>query len=269
MRISDLESFAELERCVELQEEIWGREADRVSVAELVVIRRYGGVLIGAFDGDRMIGFVCGMVGRGRDRVFHHSHLLGIERDYRGRGIGERLKWAQRDRVLSQGLELINWTFDPLQALNAHLNINRLGVVVKEYILNLYGESRSSLHGGVPTDRFEAEWWLASQRVEDARKGRRPERPGWEQLPRANHTRFAGGLLRCHEMRLDLDEDELLVEVPIAVTSIMSRDKEVAVDWRLQTRRAFQGYLGRGYDVSGFHRSEDRAYYRLQRKSPR
>jgi len=258
-----LETFAELERCVELQRVIWGPDVDQVPAAELVVIRRYGGLVIGAFDGDDLVGFVCGMVGRHKDRVFHHSHLLGVLPAYRGRGIGEELKWAQRDRVLSQGMDLINWTFDPLQSLNANLNINHLGAVIKEYLLNVYGESLSSLHGGLPTDRFEAEWRLESARVRSARQGRRPQWPGWEQLPRANQTRHVGELLRCEGVRLDLDAQAVLLEVPPAITTIMKKDRELALDWRLQTRRALTSYLGRGYAVVGFHRSETGVFYRL------
>ncbi len=264
-RIRDLETFTELERCVELQRVIWGPDVDQVPAAELVVIRRYGGVVIGAFDGDDMIGFVCGMVGRDKDRVFHHSHLLGVLPACRGRGLGEKLKWVQRDRVISQGMDFMNWTFDPLQSLNANLNINCLGVVIKEYILNLYGESLSSLHGGLPTDRLEAEWWLESTRVRDVRQGRRPQRPGWEQLPRANHARLVGELPRCEDMRLDLDAKEILLEIPPAITKIMTMDRELALDWRLQTRRALTSYFDRGYGVAGFHRSGASVCYRLER----
>jgi predicted GNAT superfamily acetyltransferase len=145
-----------------------------------------------------MVGFVFGFLGRDQNRFLHHSHMLAVLAEYRGRGLGENLKWAQRDRVRKQGLDLINWTFDPLQAPNANLNINRLGAVVGKYLLNLYGESSSPLHGGIPTDRFEAEWWLTSPRVEEARKGSRPVRAAWESLPRANRSHMGKkGLLRC------------------------------------------------------------------------
>lgn len=266
--IRDAANFSDYEQCVALQKEVWHfSDADVVPAAELATIHHYGGVCIGAFDREKMIGFVCGLVGREHGRVFHHSHMLAVLPGYRGRGLGEKLKWAQRDRVLSQGLDFINWTYDPLQAPNANLNINRLGVVIHTYLVNVYGESWSPLHGGIPTDRFESDWWLNSSRVKEAAQGKRVERRGWETLARVNRAREdERGLLHCEEIDLDRNAGELLVEIPAAITSIMAANRELALDWRLKTRGIFQVLFHRGYVIEGFHRAEGRAYYRLEKR---
>ena len=134
--------------------------------------------------------------------------------------------------------------------------------------MNLYGESDSPLHGGLPTDRFEAEWHLKSQRVVDVRSGDVEEPRGWESLPRANRTRRSeSGLLVCEsELDFDFEDEAFLVEFPKAITEIMQRDRETAFDWRRQTRALFQEYFQKGYRVEGVHRAEDSAFYRMVRE---
>lgn len=269
IEIRDLELKSEYDACAQMQIDVWGfAEIEVVPAGHLIAMHHYSGTCIGAFDGDRMVGFVCGFGGWEAGRPFHHSHMLAVLPEYRGRRIGENLKWAQRDRVLDQGIELINWTFDPLQAPNANLNINRLGCIARRYKVNLYGVSESPLHGGIPTDRFEAEWHLKSQRVLDARRGRRKEWSGWETLPRANRTRVtADNLLACEpELDLSLDVDTLLIEVPKTIIDVMARDRELALDWRHRTRAMLQAYFEKGYRVDGLHRSDTSAFYRLTRE---
>lgn len=269
VEIRDVEGLPEYEACARMQVDVWGfTEFEVVPAGHLIAMHHYGGTCVGAFDGERMVGFVCGFPGIEHDRVFHHSHMLAVIPEYRGRRIGESLKWTQRERVMEQGLDLINWTFDPLQAGNANLNINLLGAIARRYKVNLYGESDSPLHGGLPTDRFEAEWNLKSQRVVDALSGNLPEPSGWESLPRANRTRRSeSGLLVCEpELDLDLDEDAFLVEIPRAVTELMREDRELAHDWRQRTRVLFQEYFQKGYRVQGLHRTDDSAFYRMERE---
>jgi predicted GNAT superfamily acetyltransferase len=214
-----------------------------------------------------MVGFVCGFSGWERGRVFHHSHMLAVVAEHRGSGLGEKLKWAQRERVLEQGIELINWTFDPLQAVNANLNVNRLAAVVAKYRVNIYGESKSPLHGSLPTDRFEAEWLVSSERVTKALRGELPDWPSWENLPRANPTRSTeSGFRVSAKADLQIDEDALLAEIPASINKIMAQDMELALDWRLKTRDLFLAYFERGYVVKGFHRSDPGTFYRLERE---
>ncbi len=143
--IRDVERFSEYEECVRLQLEVWGfDELHVVPVMQLVAEHEYGGVCIGAFDEDEMVGFVYGFTGWDGTRGFHHSHMLAVLPDYRGRGLGEKLKWAQRERVLDKGLSLVNWTFDPLQAPNANLNINRLGRNRLPFMRPVFDSSRTN-----------------------------------------------------------------------------------------------------------------------------
>ena len=266
--IRDFEQLSDYNACEQLQMEVWSfPPSEAVPAMHLVALHHFGGVCIGAFDGDRMVGFVCGFTAIVRGSVFHHSHMLAVLSEYREEGLGEKLKWAQRERVRRQGLALINWTFDPLQAPNANLNINRLRAIARKYRVNLYGESDSPLHGGIPTDRFEAEWSLESQSVIDAECGDYPDWTGWEGLPRVNPTvSSASGLLTTsgEELRLDLEEPIVLVEIPRTITDVMSKDKELALDWRLTTRRIFQVLFERGYVVRAVHRKGASAFYRLE-----
>lgn len=268
VEIRGLELFSEYQACAQLQIDVWGfDEINVVPAGHLVAMDHYGGVCLGAFDRKEMVGFVCGFAGWDRGRSYHHSHMLAVLPEYRGRRLGERLKWAQREHVLEQGLDVVNWTFDPLQAPNANLNLNRLGSIVRKYKVNLYGSSESPLHGGIPTDRFEAEWRLESQRVVKALGGEGDDWPGWEELPRANRTSVTDeGLLRCDELDLELDVEVFIIEFPKTITELMARDRKLALDWRMQTRKLFQEYFEKGYRVEGLHRTESSAFYRLTRE---
>jgi predicted GNAT superfamily acetyltransferase len=266
--IRDFEKFSDYEACAQLQVDVWGfGPADAVPPLHLIAMHHYGGILIGAFEGAKMVGFVCGFSGWDRGKVFHHSHMLAVLPEFRGSGLGEKLKWAQRDRVLAQGIELVNWTFDPLQAVNANLNVNRLAAVVRKYRVNIYGESNSPLHGSLPTDRLEAEWLVSSERVARAARGELPEWPGWESLPRASSTKAeSSGFRAPGAVNLEIEEDALLIEIPDNVNRIMARDMALALDWRLLIRDLFRAYFARDYAVKGFHRSDGRAFYRLERE---
>lgn len=152
--------------CVDLQREIWGEEDLEVEPATMfVVASQTGGQVLGAFDGDRLVGYTLAVVGLRDAVVYLHSHMTGVRDAYRNRGVGRMLKLFQRDEALGRGIRLIVWTFDPLEIRNAHFNLNRLGAICREYHENLYGITTSPLHGGIPTDRLVAEWHLDSARV--------------------------------------------------------------------------------------------------------
>jgi predicted GNAT superfamily acetyltransferase len=156
----------EFHRCVDLQREIW-KEADLEvePVTIFVVAAHTGGQVLGAFEGQRMVGYTLAVVGL-RDRVpYLHSHMTGVLSEYRDRGVGRRLKLFQRDEALGRGIRLIQWTFDPLELRNAHFNLNRLGAICREYQPNVYGVTTSPLHRGLATDRLLVEWHLDSARV--------------------------------------------------------------------------------------------------------
>jgi predicted GNAT superfamily acetyltransferase len=160
------EGLEEFHRCVELQREIWKEAELEVEPATIFVVAAHtGGQVLGAFDGDRMVGYTLALVGL-RERVpYLHSHMTGVKSVYRDRGVGRMLKLFQRDEALGRGIRLIQWTFDPLELRNAHFNLNRLGAICREYQPNLYGVTTSPLHRGLATDRLLAEWHLDSARV--------------------------------------------------------------------------------------------------------
>ena len=160
------ESLDDFHRCVELQREIWGESDLEVEPATMFVVAAHtGGQVLGAFDCGRLVGFTLAVVGL-RDRVpYLHSHMTGVQSEYRDRGVGRMLKLYQRSEALGRGIRLVQWTFDPLEVRNAHFNLNRLGAICREYQPNLYGVTTSPLHRGLETDRLLAEWPLDSARV--------------------------------------------------------------------------------------------------------
>lgn len=278
----DLRTIEEFSHVVELERQIWGPGYDDVvPTAILAVSVHRGGILIGAFAGERMIGFVYSLPGIKDGKPTQWSHMAGVATEYRSGGIGQQLKFRQRERALAMGLDLIEWTYDPLQAMNAHLNFNKLGVVVAEYEQNLYGESASPLHRGNPTDRFVAEWWIRKPHVE-----RRVSGPGkfWlrtsevAEAPVVNTTRLEpftsppGSTPRqwlvCDEPALDLSERRVAVEIPMGFTEMMAEAPELALDWRMKTRRIFTSYFARGYRALEFflNREVHKGTYLLARE---
>jgi predicted GNAT superfamily acetyltransferase len=169
IRIEKLTTLEQFERCVELQTAVWSYDAaDLIPKRMFLLAQKIGGQVFGGID-DRtgeIIAFAMGLSGY-RDRTpYLHSHMLAVLPAYRNLGIGRKLKLAQRDDAIERGFELMEWTFDPLEIKNAHLNIARLGAICRRYARNFYGSSSSPLQGGLPTDRLYAEWWLRSGRVE-------------------------------------------------------------------------------------------------------
>ncbi|HLJ27004.1 MAG TPA: GNAT family N-acetyltransferase [Candidatus Angelobacter sp.] len=158
----------EFNACVSLQKEVWKFEdAELVPLRMFVVAEKVGGQIIGAFEGDALVGYVFSVPGTRAGHTYLHSHMLAVRESYRNQGVGRVLKLAQRKDALERGFELIEWTFDPLEIKNAWLNVMRLGAIARRYYVNHYGYTSSVLHQGLPTDRLVAEWWLKSTRVLD------------------------------------------------------------------------------------------------------
>src|ERR1051325_4352533 len=156
----------ELNACVALQKEVWNfSDLDLIPLRMFVVSQKIGGQTIGAFYGDDLVGFAFSIPGSRNGHAYLHSHMLAVRDSFRNHGLGRKLKLAQRDDAIQQGFDLLEWTFDPLEIKNAHLNLSRLGAIVRRYSVNHYGHSSSPLQGGLPTDRLVAEWWLRSKRV--------------------------------------------------------------------------------------------------------
>lgn len=167
IEIRELTELSDLSEAVHLQREIWGfDDVDLLPLRLFVVADKVGGQVLGAYDGRRMIGFCLGIPGvKPNGTAYIHSQMMGVVADYRNRGVGRMLKLRQRVDTLQRGLNLIEWTFDPLEIKNAFFNIERLGVFVRRYVLNQYGVTTSELNAGMPTDRCVAEWHIASPHV--------------------------------------------------------------------------------------------------------
>ena len=269
MQLRDLKTLDEFKQVVSLEREIWGGDYDDVvPVPTLAVTVKRGGVLIGAFENGRMVGFVYSLPGIKDRRPIQWSHMLGVVDEYRNAGLGRTLKVEQRLRSIDIGCDLIEWTYDPMQALNAHLNFVKLGVVVEEYGINVYGDSSSKLHKGTPTDRFIAQWWIREphvvRRIEA--KSLAPLRTAEvASAPVVNRTKHRGEWLACESYDLAREERRLWVEIPAGFTDMLAKDPQLALEWRMATREIFTTYFARGYRAVDFalDRSAGRGRYLL------
>ena len=309
--LRSLASHDEYHACYELQLVTWGREfQEGVPPSVLKISQRVGGIAAGAFDaGGRLLGYVYGLTGVRppgsprsaaaaavpapgpareactRPDLLHWSHMLAVAPEARDLGLGTRLKLYQRELLLPLGVEVVEWTYDPLEARNAHLNINRLGAEVVEYVEDMYkGEMGSELARGIGTDRFVVAWKIAGERVRAAVERLRadggtagadagghiaapPERfleaPAIEPVPdgkagRAGETGNTGEPLLPAAQRVR-------IEIPARIQELKEQEPEQALAWRFGTRQAFQAYLARGYRVTAFWRdAAGRCWYGVE-----
>ncbi len=169
--IRKCDQLEEMQACFALQKEVWSfSDADLIPVRMFVVASKIGGHVVGAFDGNDLVGFALAIPGNRNGHSYLHSHMLAVRQAYRNAGLGRQLKLYQRGDALERGFELMEWTFDPLEIKNAYLNIEKLGAIARRYNVNQYGITSSPLQGGLPTDRLVAEWWMKSKRVESVLK---------------------------------------------------------------------------------------------------
>ena len=266
VRIRDLHGIDDYRAVVELEQAIWGYTdwSDVITVPVFIITMKRGGILVGAFDdSDRVVGFAFSIVGIKDGKPTQWSHMMGVLEEHRQGGLGRLLKLAQRDRALAAGFDLMEWTFDPLQALNAHLNFTRLGVVCDEYVENVYGESTSVLHRGTPTDRFVVEWWMRKPHVErriaaDRASAVSVRSEAAAHAPMANQTTLVGEFRTPASADLALDTTRVWVEVPPRFTEMQQQAPELAREWRFHTRDIFEAYFGRGYRAVDFELQRER-----------
>ena len=255
-----LSSLPDYEACIELQRLTWGQNfSDVVPLSILKVTQKAGGIAAGAFsDEGRLLGFVYGLAGYADGRPFHWSHMLAVNPAARDLGLGTRLKLYQREVLLAAGVDEVRWTFDPLEARNANLNLNHLGAEVAEYVEDMYeGEMGSDLTKGIGTDRFIVSWRIASERVARAVAGHRhDEAERFSDAPVVNPG--------AEERELP-EAPRICIEIPENVQAVKAERPEMALAWRTSTRRAFQTYLGRGYKVEAFFRDAGRCFYGLEK----
>jgi predicted GNAT superfamily acetyltransferase len=246
--------------CVALQGEIWGSAFDRVPGSLLRVVTHIGGLAIGAFHpSGALVGFVFSLTGLRNGQPIHWSHMLGVREDVRGIGVGRHLKEMQRAELLRRGISHVLWTFDPLQARNAHLNFNRLGVRLIDYVENMYGITASPLHHGLATDRLVVELPTSAptRRSPPAgSNGASSAAPVMTPFPHAGDIVIAP---------TEIAAPTVLIEIPADLQQVMSASPGVATTWRMATRESFRTAIDRGYQVAGLRRdlTTNRAFYTL------
>jgi predicted GNAT superfamily acetyltransferase len=255
-----------------LQSEIWGaQDIEIIGFEILMTAHKNGGVTLGAFDvvegEERMVGFVFGFVGPTADgRVKHCSHIAGALPGYRDRGVGYALKLKQRGIVLAQGIDLITWTFDPLESRNARFNFHKLGATCGVYLRNLYGAMRDKLNAGLPSDRFQVDWRIASRRVESRLRGEITVSSASslmaEGVPLINPT-VAGEPLRP-SAKVMVEEERIFIQIPSDFQSLKALDRNLALEWRLHTRSLFEEAFAKGYVVTDMLTESGLSYYLLE-----
>ncbi|WP_251028950.1 GNAT family N-acetyltransferase [Bacillus sp. ISL-18] len=252
IKIRSLSSTAELEAVRRLESKIWG-ESDSVPTHQTITAVKNGGLVLGAYSGDELIGFQYSFPGFNGQSVYLCSHILGTDELFRNKGIGEKLKLAQRDEALKLGYSLITWTYDPLESINGYLNIAKLGGMVSTYLPNCYGEMEDLLNSGLPSDRFLVEWHIDDEKSADTFGN------AFDQdFVLANSLVQWNGNDKGLPVVLPFRNEDLhnhevqFVPVPKNYRTIRETDIELASDWRMRTRDAFSGLFAQGWQVSGF-----------------
>jgi predicted GNAT superfamily acetyltransferase len=225
MTIRPVTDLAELEKCVQLQREAWGlADIEVIPVRMFITQNRVGGLVLGAFDNNELVGFLNAMPGVRDGMPYWYSQMLAVRSTHRNRGIGSDLKLAQRDFARKQGIHLIEWTFDPLESKNAYLNIAKLGVIVRRYYVNLYGATASQMQQGLESDRVIAEWWVDKPR------------------PR-------------------VEQEIRRVSIPADIQGLKKQNLKSAQEVQLRVREQFLKNLQDDYFAAGFERKNERSEY--------
>ena len=266
--IRPLLTIEEFHAAENLQRIVWNSDDLDISPTHVMLTAaKNGGVVLGAFAREQLIGFVFGFLGAGEHRygpeapiavrLKHCSHQMGVLPEWQNQNVGYALKLAQREAVRNQGLRLITWTYDPLESKNARLNILKLGAVTNTYLRNVYGELRDGLNQGLATDRFQVDWWILSRRVETRLKQSRPPLQLHHYMDAGTSVLNPGkfdenGLLVCMDSVKPLIGDRALIEFPSDFQAIKKTKSNLARAWREQIRSICEGAFTRGYSVIDF-----------------
>jgi predicted GNAT superfamily acetyltransferase len=243
--IREVLSIGEYDACIKLQRAVFGLPDLEISPRRhLIVSRQAGGWTLGAFNKGKLVGFVHHLAAVRGDEIFGYSHMMAVAADYQNRGVGAQLKWAQRARALSEGRDFIKWTFEPLRARNAHFNLNRLGVIIREFAVNFYGTDyvtnpaeKAAGATGMDSDRLFANWELNSARVEALAAG--------QEFP--------------------LGKADEVIEIPGDYSALLKSDPDSAKREQLRVREEFLAALGAGFVCRAFDRNSDRPAYLFYR----
>jgi predicted GNAT superfamily acetyltransferase len=251
--IREIDERLEMRDVEELQKEVWGvPDLEVVPLTQLVAARAAGGVLIGAFDGRTLVGFIYGFASYEHGHVAHHSHMLAVKPAYRNYDVGRRLKLAQREQVIGQGIELMTWTFDPLQSVNAYFNFAKLGVLCDRYLPDFYGKDPASFLHQTGTDRLWVSWLVSTGRVK--RRISERNRNMFLDLDVALVQVAPDGSPRRNDRAGGLSNQYTSIEIPADINFLQEHRPELALRWRKETRRAFTEAFEAGYIAAEFVR---------------
>jgi predicted GNAT superfamily acetyltransferase len=254
--IRNISTIDEIHAVEELQRQTWG-DNDVTPMTNLVASIEVGATLMGAFDGEKLVGFVYGFVGQYHNEFEIHSHMLAVNPEYRSHKLGEKLKWAQREEALAKGFKKMSWTFDPLQSVNAHLNLHKLGCIADEYKINYYGEGeQNELHRGIGTDRLWVTWLLDSNRV--------IEKLNQKEID-SSLSQDAFSLIEfnsddkpvCVSFDEKVSASQLLIDIPRNILKLREENLPLAHEWRTATREAFTKAFSVGYYVTDYIRNKE------------
>jgi predicted GNAT superfamily acetyltransferase len=239
IEIGPLDTQEKIKAAVALQKQVWGfADIELLPVRLFVTAGKIGGQTFGAFDGPTLIGFCLAIPGvKPGGYAYLHSHMLAVAPGYRDYGIGRRLKLKQREDALARGIELMEWTFDPLEIKNAYFNLERLGAIVRRFTRNQYGTTSSPLHGGLPTDRCTAEWWMARESV----------------------------IARLNELATERAPVEAKISVPNDIAEIRATEPDRAREIQERVSAEFEAHFDRGLAVTGFEKTAETGNYLIGR----
>lgn len=257
----ELKTMDEMEEVQKLQVKVWGSDS-AIPTHQTSTAVENGGIIIGAYHEEQLVGFSYGFAGFQNGRSYLCSHMLGIEEEYRSKQIGETLKRKQREIAIEKGYEMIKWTFDPLETRNGYLNLTKIHGICDTYIENRYGEMKDGLNQGLPSDRFEIHWYVTSPHVAEK------QLPAMESPVALNSIHYNEKDLPVFEAK---DEGELAgavysVHVPKDFQDLKAKDNKLALDWRLQTRELFQKLFQNGYAAVHLKKNDTHAAYIFVRK---
>jgi predicted GNAT superfamily acetyltransferase len=257
--LTNPEEFAKAE---EVQKSAWGMSDIMVTPKEIMIaIQSNGGLVLGAFEYEKMVGMALTLVGYRVGKTFMYSHITGVSKEHQSQGIGFLLKQKQREISLNRGFDLIAWTFDPIIARNAYFNLSKLGVICRNYKVNYYGSMDDAINFGWETDRVIAEW-LLKENLEELRLR---VLKGSDSAHLAIKTGDMNGWPICLDWNIDLGADTVLVEIPRDIVNMKKVNAEEANRWRMATREIFQAYFGSGFAAIDLVKRNDRIFYVIKK----
>ncbi|MCP2034597.1 putative GNAT superfamily acetyltransferase [Planomicrobium sp. HSC-17F08] len=251
-----LESNADMRLIQQLERDVW--DMSPVPTHQTFTASKNGGILVGAFDGEALVGYCYGFAGFKDGKTYLCSHMMGILPAYQSMGIGKRLKLEQRSIAKQMGYDLITWTFDPLESRNAHLNTSKLFGISRTYIEDCYGEMDDGLNRGLPTDRLQIEWWITSGRVE---RSWTPDIAKYVNPFAISRSPSGFPVLQLPKNDLPQGAEGYEVPVPQDFQTIKKQEPGLALDWRMKIRSVFQYLFEAGFAVTGVRKAETGVHY--------